>query len=83
VEGLLRDAANVIRIARTFEPVDGDDYGRVLAVAQLPVAMREQPRIWSNLEEARFRRGDVKPPGDKSRGDGHDMSVFQQGMRLK
>src|SRR6266571_5153630 len=45
-----RDAAHVIRVARTLEAVDDDEDRHIHALSGLPVAMTEQARISVNLK---------------------------------
>src|SRR5258707_14365980 len=83
MEGLLRDAAHVIRIARTLESVHDYDYWHAFPLAGLPVAMSEQPGFRIDLKQPDFGGRDIEPPGHKSRGDGHGVGVFQYSWWLR
>ena len=83
MEGFLRNATHVVPIAGTFEAMNDDDEGRVLALAGLPVAMGEQARFRVDLKQPGFGGRDVEAPGHKSRDHGHGVSVFQEGVWLE
>jgi len=76
MEGLLRNAANVVSVAGTLKAMNDDDNGRVLALPGLPVAMGEHAGLRIDLEEPGFGGRDSEPPGNKSRDDGHCVAVF-------
>ncbi|PYU54008.1 MAG: hypothetical protein DMG55_32920, partial [Acidobacteria bacterium] len=78
-----RNAANVVRIARTFEAVNDDEDRRVLGLARLPVAMSKQARFWVDLKEPGFSGRDIEPPGNKSRHDGHGVTVSEERIRFE
>src|SRR5260370_42310369 len=78
MECLLRNAADVVSIAGTFESMNDDDDGRVLRLAGLPVAMGEQARLRINLKQPGFGGRDIEAPWYKGRHDGHGMTVFQK-----
>ena len=76
MEGLFRDAANVVSLAGTFEPVNDDNDGGILALARLPVTVREQPGFQIDLKQPCLGGRNIEAPRHKSRGNGHDVAVF-------
>src|SRR5258708_29686810 len=76
MECLLRNAADVVSIAGTFESMNDDDDGRVLRLAGLPVAMGEQAGFRIDLKEPGFGRRDIEAPWYKGRDDGHGVAGF-------
>ena len=83
MESLLRNAADVVSVAGALEAMNDDNDGRVLGLPGLPMAMSEQSGLRIDLEELGFGGWDIKPPGDKSREDSHDVAIFEQRMRFK
>ncbi len=83
VEGLLADAAHVIRIARTLEAVHEDEDRRIFPLSGLPVAMPKQKRILVHLKTPRFGRRNVEAARHQGRRHRHDMPVFQQKVGLE
>ena len=83
MECLLRNAADVIPIAGTFQAMNNDDDRCVLGLPRLPVTMGEQAGFRIDLKQPGFGRRDVEAPWYKGRHDGHGVAVFQKRVWLK
>src|SRR5260370_122093 len=83
MESLLRNAADVIPVAGTFESMNDDDDGRVLGLPGLPVTMGEQAGLRVDLKQPGFGRRNIEASWYKGRHDGHGMTVFQKRVWLK
>ena len=83
MERFLRNAADVIPVAGTFESMNNDDDRCVLGLAGLPVAMSEQAGFVINLKQPGFGGRDIEAPWHKGRDDGHGVGVFQKRVWLE
>src|SRR5882757_1601802 len=83
MECLLRNAADVVPVAGTFQAMNDDVDRRVLGLAGLPVTMGEQAGFRIDLKKPGFGRWYVEAPWYKGRDDGHGVAVFQKRVWLK
>ena len=83
LERCLSDAARVIRIAGTLQTVNNYDHRRPQPVSRLPMAARQQLGFRIDLEQAVFRRRQIKPSAPEHRCNGHDVRAAKQRMRME
>ena len=79
---LLRNAANVLRIAGTLQAVDRDDGQRIPAL-RLPVAMAKHLNAGSNLNQAVVYRRQRRRPPQQVACDGLKMPIPNPPARNK